>query len=77
MTKESLLDRALRLNNENPQSPLPIERCDNCNGTIWRQDNLFQCPDCGTLSTAFGGTFSGLSKPSKDFVDSVNKVRHY
>lgn len=44
----------LELNN----LPLPSQKCPRCSKTIYVQDNWLQCPNCGTLSTAFGGYFS-------------------
>ena len=37
---------------------IPVMRCDNCYGTIHRDGIRFQCPECGALSTAYGGLFT-------------------
>lgn len=45
--------------------PVPVRPCEGCNGTIWRQGDWFQCPDCGMLSTVFGGCYPNLGLDGK------------
>lgn len=50
--------------------PVPVSRCKSCNSTIWRHNNRFQCVDCGSLSTEYGGIFPGHITP--DFIKIVD-----
>ena len=42
-------------------NPIPTMQCQSCEGTIFRVDTWFECPDCGCKSTEFGGVFPYLS----------------
>lgn len=63
------------------EKPIPTIPCFGCGGTIWRQGHWFQCPDCGMLSTAFGGQYPNLGIKGErhgaepDFKNAVNAVR--
>lgn len=54
--------------------PIPLMECPVCHGTIWKHRQWRQCPDCGALTTEFGGIFTHAS-PVPDFVAAVNEVR--
>ena len=44
---------------------IPVMRCDNCFGTIHRDGTWFQCPECGALSTSYGGLFTHMADETK------------
>lgn len=62
-------------------NPVPVKPCQNCGRVIWRQGSWFQCPDCGCLSTTYGGYYANLGKDGKElgampeFRDAVDAVR--
>ena len=43
--------------------PIPIKECDSCDGTIFRRGVWFQCPDCGAMSTQYGGCYPWIPFP--------------
>lgn len=53
--------------------PLPIEQCQYCKKTIYRDDNWYQCPDCGTRTTANGGYFPPIEGYSGVSIEFKNK----
>jgi len=72
----TLLEHALKMNDDDPSSPLPVQQCGKCGNTIWKQVDWYQCPDCFALSTSYGGLFTHATGASKEFLDAVNKVRN-
>lgn len=56
--------------------PTPSSQCGACKtGTFYRKDSLFQCPDCGALSTAFGGTFTHNGPASADWIAACTESK--
>lgn len=43
---------------ESEGMPLPVKQCGACHKTIWRKAAWFECPDCGAMSTSYGGLFT-------------------
>lgn len=57
----------------------PIRECGFCGETIWRVGKRLvfggQCPDCGNLTTDYGGGFPGHIGVSEEFLAAVQKAR--
>ena len=58
------------------KTPICVKQCNNCGGSIWRQDQWFQCIKCGALSTAYGGLFTHVTVPNAEFKAAVLAVCH-
>ena len=54
--------------------PFPVMECEQCRGMIFRKDQWFQCPDCGALTTAFGGLFTHV-EASEDWKAECQQSR--
>jgi hypothetical protein len=55
--------------------PIPLMQCRICSGTIWKDGYWRQCPDCGALSTEFGGCYPSEFGPNKEFKDKIEKIK--
>ncbi len=55
--------------------PTPNQQCGNCHNTIYRQGDWFQCPDCGALSTQFGGLFTHAGRASDVWIADCSRSK--
>lgn len=59
--------------------PFPLSQCSACGETLFKQGHWIQCPDCGALSTAYGGSYrSTASSNWKAYCDaSKSFIKQY
>lgn len=66
--------------------PIPVCTCEACGKTMWKEGHWFQCPDCGALSTQYGGTFTHCKASdewkkscatAKEYIQSISLIKSY
>ena len=58
--------------------PIPVSHCNNCHGTIYKLNHWYECPNCGSTSTQYGGCYSSMTgESSHEWVDKCNQSKDY
>ena len=55
--------------------PFPLQQCGACSSVIYKKGEWRQCPDCGALTTAFGGLFMHAGVASDEWKDECKQAQ--